>query len=490
MSGIADINKIVDEAAKKKDFANAQHANFKTFLEAKELYKKAYYLCKNMQIDGVQKDILCATYKYEELDCTYSYQIKVKKFRRSSCVNSAQKKIVNGFLKKYSLQNLTDDRLIHLYDYFVYKQITIGVQEAQSYAKIYLDNENYERALYYYKRAEEHLASADISRLNAEYLRQFNLNFHIIKFNVVQCRLGILRNEEKEDELLTKATIESLLYCIKESEELYKLSSDPIYLKGSITLKRNIEITLNRTALSWEYLLRLNKNNPDLISAMTHLDRDRYSSIISKADNLPITKDRFLFYTHGFNTRGKWKEVLTEHISDLERTTDIHFIQRPWDYGTFIIQFFIPAARKKIVRDFWELCQKINDRYGSSITKCLIAHSFGTYATGTALQIYGSLKFERIIYLGNILDVNYDWDKLKANGQIDKVYVVKSTNDWVIALGQIYRSLPWIRWIGAAGKVGFNKSYSFVTIEETQSGHSGMINEENMTTKWFKFLTS
>ena len=93
--------------------------------------------------------------------------------------------------------------------------------------------------------------------------------------------------------------------------------------------------------------------------------------------------------------------------------------------------------------------------------------------------------------MGNILDVNFDWQKLKDNHQCDKVLVEKSTNDMAIAAGQVYRRLiPWVDWIGCAGKVGFSRDYSFIEIVPSESGHSGMINKTNMKNKWFSFLTS
>ena len=96
----------------------------------------------------------------------------------------------------------------------------------------------------------------------------------------------------------------------------------------------------------------------------------------------PTLKNYLLFYTHGFNTRGAWKNDLTEVITDMQRRIDINFIQIPWDYGKFVLKFFFKQSRQNAIKKFETKFQDALDLYGDCAGIYLIAHSFGTYITG------------------------------------------------------------------------------------------------------------
>lgn len=487
-----DINKIVELAAEKKDFANSNTINKEFFNEAKELYLKAYDLCaKHHNISEEQRFFLTSIYKYEALDCDYIYNVAIANLNDAQSNNADQKTIVETLLGKYSLVELTDTQHRKWYQDFIYKKITIEFQAFQPFAKKYFRENNFTKAIYYYRRSEEVMARVNISSLTEGQLQSYNKNFHIIKFNISQCQVGIYSQEIEEDELLAKKAIKGFLQGIDETEKLLSLGYDVAYDHGLSKLKEYIESVLAQTKVSWAILLDLNNDHSVLMSLMKKNDKSRYTDAINRNKLLNVQEDRFLFYTHGFNTRGKWKGPFTEIITSKSKNSSIHFTMLPWDYGTFIIQFIIPCSRRRVIEEFKEECLRIDDRYGKDIKKCLVAHSFGTYLTGTALQESPLIKFERIIYLGGIISVDFDWNKLKTNGQCDKVLFEQSTNDLAVLGGQLYRKIfRWVKWIGNAGRKGFSKNYNFMAIRTSRSGHSGMINETNISGPWFDFLIS
>jgi len=488
-----EIDNISQKAKELKEAANSNTLNFNVFLDAEAAYNQAYALCYSAtDIEPTTKDILCALYKYEALDCRYAYEIKKKSYEKSRNTNYKQKLIVDGILNKYNLENLPSEKVIKWYKYLENFRISLIMKANQPIAKKLMDEGKYEAALYYFRSAEYALSLIDISSLNDEFLLAYKKNFHIIRFNISQCQIGIYINEGKKDELLNKIVIESLLFGISETKNLISLGGPDSTYENAITQMREwIVELLAPTQTSWDTLLDSNqKENQTLAELMQAKDSTKYSIAVNSLTGIQ-KENRFLLYSHGFNTRGKWKEVFTEEITAKMGSSNISFTMRPWDYGLFIIRFILPWARRRVIRDFCSEYRRINDRYGPGLKKCLVAHSFATYISGIALIENTDIKFERIIYLGNILDINFDWEKLKTNNQIEKVFYEKSTNDAAIAAGEVYRKvIPWVKWIGCAGKRGFAKEYPFVTYRESESGHSDMITEENIKGVWFEFLVS
>ena len=489
---IEEINRIYEEAVATKNEANSKTTAYRGFIKAEKLYLKVLDLCKKSKdISEVQRDVLSSVYEFEALDCRYTYLVRERDFEKAKKTNSKQKQIVERILSEYNEEDLKDPQLNTLYLQFKDKRETIELQALATIAKNYKEQDNYSEALYYYRRAEDVLRRVDISKLDGLFLLSYNKNYHIIRFNISQCQLGVYFQESEKDQVLEKAIIKSLLFGINETQQLLNIGGpDKTYEGGIKQMKLSINKVLEKSVVLWKDLLEQNNNDPLLQELMQSANNQKYILTF----NAPITdaakEVRFLFYTHGFNTRGMWKGNFTESISKGERNSNIHFILKPWDYGTFVIQFFLPWARNRVIKKFTREYERIADRYGLEIKKCLVAHSFGTYLTGTALMKYPNVKFERIIYAGNILDTKFDWSYLKTTRQCNKVLIEKSTNDMIVFLGQIYRCLPWIKWIGAGGRKGFNKEYDFVEVVESKSGHSGMIGEANMTGKWFDFLTS
>jgi hypothetical protein len=332
---IEEINIILREAEQKKASANSSTTKYKEYLEAKKLYRKIYNACiSNTEIDNEQRDIISSVYKYEELDCIYSYQIKKKEFKKAIKTNSSQKEIVENILSKYTEESLSAGSLKNNYKDFKSKRLTVELQAYQPIANSYFEEEQYSEALYYYRRLEEVLTRYDISKLSDGFLISFNKNFHIIKFNISQCQIGILRQEVKVDQILLKQTIKGVLKGISETKNLLKFGYDATYEKGLAILTEYIVSELKNINISWKSLLQENNNDLELVELMEQVDSLKYNSIVTPISHSNQKQTRFLFYTHGFNTRGIWKGGFTETITEKAVMSNIYFIMYPWDYGT------------------------------------------------------------------------------------------------------------------------------------------------------------
>ena len=100
--------------------------------------------------------------------------------------------------------------------------------------------------------------------------------------------------------------------------------------------------------------------------------------------------------------------------------------------------------------------------HGYPGTPHVIAHSFGTYVTGTALRKFPNIKLGRIVLVGSILPAKYDWeqiltDKLRA---FEEVRNEQGKRDSLVSLAG---TLGWHRRdVGDSGVSGFKGKPSFV----------------------------
>jgi hypothetical protein len=490
---IDEINKITQEASELKNKANSQVALFELYLEAQILYDEAYENCiKSSEISQIIKDFLSAIYRYESLDCQFAYSLKKKEFDKCQELSVQQLTTIDKVLNNYSISEIQDVRIRSWHKYLVDCRIAAETHKYFPIGKSYFDDKDFKKAIFYFRRTEEIYNTRKKEELKDDYLLNYFLNFYILKFNISQCQVGVLKTDKdlKEKDFLERQIIKELLQSFGYAEEVMKISSDETYKKGYSQINDLIKSLLNKSLNTWQTLYDYT-HSEHLLNLMKELDSQKVNSInVIKLNPPPQKADYLLVYTHGFNTRGEWKNEFTTVITDNERNTNIHFILSPWDYGTFKLKFFINSCRRTAVKKFVKHYGDLLDLYGHSEQKCVVAHSFGTYIVGTAIQENENFICDRIVLVGNILDTEYDWDKLKNRNQIDKVFIEQSTNDSAVLLAMIFRKVFFQKWIGYAGRTGFSRTYSFMTKIESESGHSGMLNKQNMASKWFPFLVN
>jgi hypothetical protein len=488
---IDDINKITEKASELKNRANSQVDLFELYLEAQILYDKAYEeCCKSTEINQIQKDFLSTIYHYESLDCQSAYALKKKEFQKCQDISIQQIIIIDNIINKYKKNDIQDDKILDWYKFLVDHRITAETKRYFPIGKNYFDNKEYKKALFYFRRTEEIYNTRKKEELPEDFLTNHFLNYYILKFNISQCQVGILQTDIEEKEFLERQTIKELLQSCEYANEVMSISSDKIYKEGNEKINQLIKLLLKKSVNNWQILYDYT-HSEHLLNLMNQVDSIKSNFIETNKLALKSKKiDYLLFYTHGFNTRGAWKDDLTEIISSGQRNTNIQFILLPWDYGEFKVKFFKKKSRKKAIEKFVERYNEILDTYGNCERKCLVAHSFGTYITGTAIQENENFICDKVVLAGNILDRKYDWNKLKDRKQIGEVFIEQSTNDGAVLFAKIFRKLCFQKWIGYAGRNGFIKNYDFITVLKSKSGHSGMLNKENMKNKWFPFLTN
>ena len=185
---------------------------------------------------------------------------------------------------------------------------------------------------------------------------------------------------------------------------------------------------------------------------------------------------KLIFSLHGIWATGDWQKKLSTLITSL----DISCVYLPWDYGYKLTPFF----GKKQIKEFHNYYNQMLTSYGTNDNELIvIAHSFGTHILKEALLSYPEIKFDKIILLGNIIEKDFNWDKLKDAGKVGKILSYTGEKDWILKYS------VFIKGLGNAGKVGFSKKYEYLEEKKyTDLDHSDMFGTNNMEKYWIPFL--
>jgi hypothetical protein len=142
-----------------------------------------------------------------------------------------------------------------------------------------------------------------------------------------------------------------------------------------------------------------------------------------------------LISVHGIRTRNPWFRKL-EECEELGRAK-VDFKHFTYGYLTFA-GFLNPLKRKQIINNFITF-------YGANVQKGerpnVVAHSFGTWIVTEAIKTYPSIRFNKVIFFGSILDPGTD---LKIYFEGDQVRILRhevGEKDWVVSTAQ-YRTMP------------------------------------------------
>jgi pimeloyl-ACP methyl ester carboxylesterase len=155
---------------------------------------------------------------------------------------------------------------------------------------------------------------------------------------------------------------------------------------------------------------------------------------------------------HGIRaTNTTWVRDIAEEIRSRDNMVEVVTAS----YGRFSARkFAIPATRRRFIG--W-----LEDTYAEHLahnpkaTFHFIGHSNGTYLLGHSLLNIPGMQFERVLLAGSVLPVDYDWRRMRENGQVHRIRNDRAARD--IPVGILcagLRSLG-MRDVGTAGVDGF-----------------------------------
>jgi hypothetical protein len=487
---------LYDEAIAYKQKAIAKVGDYKYFKKAEGKFSKAHDLLSKTELKDsnelLNKELLLCLYKYEQFDCAFSFQIKKKNFNEAKRLNGLQQELLINILAKYDLFKFPNEYLATLYTDLKQKHSTAKFQKYYPIAKYYFDQEEFYLSYENFKLSRDVLKQIDTSQLSSKSLDVHNRNLIIVNVNIAMSLIGIENNETKYAEnYLYIFILKQLLFCLDEANKIIEMTNDSYYQDGKEKIIKNIKHILNTKQNLWNEIFIELSENDTIIRYAQEIDGKKYNEVINSLSINQKKTYKLLFIVHGFNTRGPWKNDLVELIDADEISGNCKFIKIPWDYNQFgYIKFVTPFCRKIVYNKFQALYSNKASLYVNDIDSIVIvAHSFGTRITSYGMTRNKNIKFNRMILLGNILRRNFDWPTLYNNKQIEKVLVEVNKKDWVLIIAKAYSLLPWVNWIGNAGRKGFDKAYSFIEEKRGNDTHSSMLKDLNsMENSWIPFL--
>lgn len=226
-------------------------------------------------------------------------------------------------------------------------------------------------------------------------------------------------------------------------------------------------IILEATSNSSSWVKRISNNVDSLIK--TFVSEARSHTSVS------------LITIHGIRTTGKWQDTLEKLVKENTREVEV----MPLKYGFFsLISFLIPSLRNYVSKKIETKIHTVLDQ-SKHEKVILVAHSFGTYIAGRALQAYtGRSKLELVIFAGSVLKSDYDIGKIQSKTSIfinecggrDKILML--CNMFVLGLGD-------------AGRTGFVTPQSSLFINRYyDGGHSVYLTEDSMLENWIPPIIS
>ena len=210
-----------------------------------------------------------------------------------------------------------------------------------------------------------------------------------------------------------------------------------------------------------------------------------------------MSRDRIVLL-HGINTAGEWQDQARESLEPHFECVVVKYryyrylgatavIVEPWlglvavlllvlsvsplvGLGTraalilSAIAAIAAAIAARFVRRAWALriCKRHIDGVFNSSTEVpgrrihVIAHSFGTYITGTILRRFPDARIAKVILVGCILPSSFDWRRILQTNPFAFKHVRNEMgkSDWVVRLSGIAGRV--LSDIGAAGLEGFS----------------------------------
>jgi pimeloyl-ACP methyl ester carboxylesterase len=190
---------------------------------------------------------------------------------------------------------------------------------------------------------------------------------------------------------------------------------------------------------------------------------------------------------HGILTAARWQKSLADTLS-------VHGIKhRAHDFGNYsLFRFLSYSSRQSKVEDFYDFYGFLvkEQALGISLSDyrsrpSIIAHSFGTYIIGYAMQKYPDIRFDKIILCGSILPVDFDWATLFHRDQVNFVRNEYGVQDyWTSIVGNFIRDA------GASGTEGFRSLSTVVSQERFEYfNHSDYFNKQHIENHWLPVLS-
>jgi pimeloyl-ACP methyl ester carboxylesterase len=176
------------------------------------------------------------------------------------------------------------------------------------------------------------------------------------------------------------------------------------------------------------------------------------------AQNLIVR--HLVFVIHGIRDRGFWTRRIAREVKSLARRLGQPCRAVTSTYGYFPMgPFLLPWMRRSKVE--WLLDQYVSAKslYPNAVFS-YIGHSNGTYLLAKALEICPTIKFQRVVFGGSVVQRRFQWTRYLQRQQVTGVLNYVATKDWVVAIFPQGLEQMKLQDLGGAGHLGFTTQSS------------------------------
>lgn len=186
---------------------------------------------------------------------------------------------------------------------------------------------------------------------------------------------------------------------------------------------------------------------------------------------------------HGIRRKNKWHKKL-EELDEIDN--DKHEVI-PFDYGYFHLgKFLTKRSREKVISKFQQFYSDNIDP--DDPPPSIVCHSFGSFIWYSSIDKYPSIKFDRVLLCGTILNPSVNLAKYFKKKQIKQLRHEYGLKDGVVRFSKTVLGEN----AGDSGKSGFlnipKKYKKYIEQEELSFDHSDYFLPLHMKTSWVPFL--
>ncbi len=182
---------------------------------------------------------------------------------------------------------------------------------------------------------------------------------------------------------------------------------------------------------------------------------------------------------HGIRDFGGWTEQFRKEIAERQQGVRV----RIYNYGYLpLLPFLFGFGRRRTLRRFMDRYAEARAAYPNA-TCSFLGHSNGTYLLVSALRRYVACEFERVAFVGSIVNRRFPWLQQMAL-RVTALRNYVASCDLIVAIFpsvfEKLRFLPWNRDFGSAGHTGFMQvSDSFQNVMYIPGGHGSGLDAAN-----------
>ena len=186
---------------------------------------------------------------------------------------------------------------------------------------------------------------------------------------------------------------------------------------------------------------------------------------------------RVIVILHGIRDDGRWAQDLGAEFK--KKDTSLKSYSR--SYGYFAaLYFLLPTRMEANVRWFVDQYTELKSLYPNAEFD-FVGHSNGTYILSEAVAQYYSVKFNRVVFAGSVVQRGFRWSDFKD--RVGAIRNYRASKDFVVAaLPSVFEHVHgYLRDVGGAGHAGFDDDFARQSESRyfANGGHGAVLGDRN-----------